>query len=185
MIKLFSLKQEKEKEEQASASGAKKVAPGLIRIQKDFSELKVENGISMTFPNGKEDLMLFEVTVAPDEGMYHGGKYVFKFTIPNSYPHEAPKVLCETRVFHPNIDMEGHVCLNILREDWKPVLTIQSIIMGLQYIMLEPNVDDPLNKEAAKAMADNRDRFAQQVKETLKGRSMMVGSQRYDFPKFL
>ena len=52
--------------------------------------------------------------------------------MPKTYPHDPPKVQCETTVFHPNIDMEGHVCLNILREDWKPVLTIQSVIMGLQ-----------------------------------------------------
>uniref|UniRef100_A0A8C2T3U5 UBC core domain-containing protein n=1 Tax=Coturnix japonica TaxID=93934 RepID=A0A8C2T3U5_COTJA len=37
-------------------------------------------------------------------------------------------------VYHPNIDLEGNVCLNILREDWKPVLTINSIIYGLQYL---------------------------------------------------
>ncbi|KAJ7966714.1 Ubiquitin-conjugating enzyme family protein [Quillaja saponaria] len=36
--------------------------------------------------------------------------------------HEAPKVKCKTKVYHPNIDLEGNVCLGILREDWKPVL---------------------------------------------------------------
>lgn len=41
---------------------------------------------------------------------------------------------CETLVYHPNIDLEGNVCLNILREDWKPVLTINSIVYGLQYL---------------------------------------------------
>lgn len=39
-------------------------------------------------------------------------------------------------MYHPNIDLEGNVCLNILREDWKPVLTINSIIYGLQYLFL-------------------------------------------------
>lgn len=53
-----------------------------------------------------------------------------------NYPHEAPKVRCETKVYHPNIDLEGAVCLNILREDWKPVLTINSIVYGLQYLFL-------------------------------------------------
>ena len=53
-----------------------------------------------------------------------------------SYPHEAPKVKCETMVYHPNIDLEGNVCLNILREDWKPVLTINAVVYGLQYLFL-------------------------------------------------
>ncbi len=57
--------------------------------------------------------------------------------------------LFQIQVYHPNIDLEGNVCLNILREDWKPVLTINAIVYGLQYLFLEPNPDDPLNKEAA------------------------------------
>jgi ubiquitin-conjugating enzyme E2 M len=36
--------------------------------------------------------------------------------------------------------------LNILREDWKPVLSLQAVLVGLQYLFLEPNADDPLNK---------------------------------------
>ena len=80
--------------------------------------------------------------------------------------------------------MEGHVCLNILREDWKPVLTIQSVIMGLQFLMLEPNADDPLNKDAAQMLADNRTKFHQIVRDTFRGRTMQVGGKRYDFPKF-
>ena len=38
------------------------------------------------------------------------------------------------------------MCLNILREDWKPVLNLNSVIVGLQYLFLEPNAEDPLNK---------------------------------------
>jgi hypothetical protein len=40
------------------------------------------------------------------------------------------------QVFHPNIDLDGNVCLNILREDWKPVLSINSVIYGLQFLFL-------------------------------------------------
>ena len=54
---------------------------------------------------------------------------------------------------------DGNVCLNILREDWKPVLTINSIVYGLQYLFLEPNPDDPLNKEAATELQANREEF--------------------------
>lgn len=59
-----------------------------------------------------------------------------------THPGEKP----ETQVYHPNLDLEGNVCLNILREDWKPVLNINSITVGLLYLFLEPNADDPLNK---------------------------------------
>lgn len=50
------------------------------------------------------------------------------------------------QIYHPNVDLEGNVCLNILREDWKPVLNLNSVMVGLQYLFLEPNADDPLNK---------------------------------------
>lgn len=63
------------------------------------------------------------------------------------------------QVYHPNIDLEGNVCLNILREDWKPVLTINAIVYGIQFLFLEPNPDDPLNKEAAEMLQTNRRMF--------------------------
>lgn len=67
------------------------------------------------------------------------GRFMFNFKVGPNYPHEPPKVKCETLVYHPNIDLEGNVCLNILREDWKPVLTINSIVYGLQYLFLVCN----------------------------------------------
>lgn len=78
--------------------------------------------------------------------MYKGGSFKFTFAINNNYPHEPPKVKCVPKVYHPNLDLEGNVCLNILREDWKPVLNLNAVMVGLQYLFLEPNADDPLNK---------------------------------------
>jgi ubiquitin-conjugating enzyme E2 M len=69
--------------------------------------------------------------------------------VPDNYPHQAPKVTCSPTIYHPNINYEGAVCLNILREDWKPVLDINTVIYGLIYLFYEPNPDDPLNREAA------------------------------------
>ena len=103
------------------------------------------------------------------------------------------QVKCETKVYHPNIDLDGNVCLNILREDWKPVLTINSIVYGLQYLFLvsilsgrvdknqddscfflfqEPNPEDPLNKEAALELQNNRRLFEQNVGKSMRGGSI-------------
>jgi ubiquitin-protein ligase len=102
----------------------------------DISELNLAKTTSISFPNGKDNLLNFEITIRPDEGYYQGGTFVFSFQISQVYPHEAPKVKCKTKVYHPNIDLEGNVCLNILREDWNPVLSVNSILYGLQYLFL-------------------------------------------------
>merc|ERR1712087_55551 len=82
--------------EKALPSG-KKIAPGLIRMQKDIGELKLEKNVTIEFPNGTDDLMNFKIKIAPTEGIYRGGNFIFNFQVPSSYPHDAPKVLCETQ----------------------------------------------------------------------------------------
>jgi len=72
-------------------------------------------------------------------------------------------------VYHPNIDWDGKVCLNILRQDWMPVLSLGSVIFGLMTLFLEPNPDDPLNKEAAQLMIDRPKDFERNVKDALRG----------------
>jgi ubiquitin-conjugating enzyme E2 M len=62
--------------------------------------------------------------------------------------------------------------LNILRQDWKPVLNLHSVLVGLLYLFLEPNGDDPLNKEAAECMRSDRGRFKDVVKKTMQGGSV-------------
>ncbi|XP_009884268.1 PREDICTED: NEDD8-conjugating enzyme Ubc12 [Charadrius vociferus] len=105
----------------------------------DINELNLPKTCEIDFSD-QDDLLHFRLLICPDEGFYKGGKFVFSFKVGQGYPHDPPKVKCETMVYHPNIDLEGNVCLNILREDWKPVLTINSIIYGLQYLFLGPLV---------------------------------------------
>ena len=107
--------------------------------------MELPNTMRTDFPD-PADVLNFNLTIEPDEGMYKAGSFKFTFAVNNNYPHEPPKVKCVQKIYHPNVDLEGNVCLNILREDWKPVLNLNSIMVGLQYLFLEPNADDPLNK---------------------------------------
>lgn len=111
-----------------------KQSPGQLRLHSDISELNLPKNANISFPNGKDDLMNFEIVLRPDEGYYKGGSFLFTFKVSSLYPHDAPKVKCKTKIYHPNIDLEGNVCLNILREDWNPILNINTIIYGLYHL---------------------------------------------------
>ncbi|GFR19035.1 NEDD8-conjugating enzyme Ubc12 [Trichonephila clavata] len=97
----------------------------------------------------------------------------------NNYPYEPPKVKCETEIYHPNIDLEGNICLNILREDWKPVLCIDSVVYGLQYLLLEPNPHDPLNKSAAEVLKSDKASFAKNVKSVMTKKISVTSVSKY------
>lgn len=118
----------------------------------DLSELDLPKGASIRFPLGDDKIMNFELILKPDEGMYEGGAFLFSFNVPIAYPHEPPKVKCLTKVFHPNIDLDGNICLNILREDWKPVLTISSLVFGLNFLFIVSRIQSCLFSECLNCM---------------------------------
>ncbi|KAL4062984.1 ubiquitin-conjugating enzyme/RWD-like protein [Scleroderma yunnanense] len=159
------------KNEDAAAKKKPKTSAAQIRVQKDLTELDLPSTMKTNFADAA-DLLNFTLTITPDEGMYHGGAFNFSFNINSNYPHEPPKVKCLQTIYHPNVDLEGNVCLNILREDWKPVLNLNSVMVGLQYLFLEPNADDPLNKEAAEDLRRNREQFLYNVKASMRGSSI-------------
>lgn len=143
----------------------------------DLSELSLGSTMSTEFPD-PDNILHFILTIEPDEGMYRSGRFTFDFTINQSFPHEPPKVLCQEKIYHPNIDVEGKICLNILREDWKPVLNLNAVIVGLQFLFLEPNASDPLNKEAAEDLRSNREAFKRNVRTAMAGG--VVKGKSYD-----
>jgi ubiquitin-conjugating enzyme E2 M len=120
------------------------------------TELDLPAHAEIHFPE-EANIMKFEVFVdlTREECLWKGAKYKFTVIVPPNYPHEPPKCHCETTIYHPNIDLSGNVCLNILRADWKPVLGINTVILGLIFLFIEPNPNDPLNKEAAELMRNN------------------------------
>ena len=60
------------------------------------------------------------------------------------------------------------MCLNILREDWKPVLDINAVTYGLMFLFYEPNPDDPLNHEAAELFRKDTKNFERLAQQTLR-----------------
>ena len=141
-----------------------------MRLQKEIAELDVPPHAKAIFPEDGT-IMEFKVSVdlTKEESIWRGGKYVFTIEVLPNYPHDAPKCKCETQIYHPNIDTDGNVCLNILRDDWKPVLGINAVILGLIFLFIEPNPNDPLNHDAAAVMRESMSNFTAKVKRTLRG----------------
>ncbi|UDD57241.1 NEDD8-conjugating protein ubc12 [Aspergillus flavus] len=134
MLKIWSMKQQQQQAENAEGAAGKKkkkVTAAQLRVQRDLQELTLGSTMKMSFPN-PDDILNFTLTIEPDEGMYKGGAFHFSFNVNQNFPHDPPKVKCTQKIYHPNIDLEGNVCLNILREDWKPVLNLNAVIVGMQ-----------------------------------------------------
>ncbi|ONH73887.1 hypothetical protein BOH78_2846 [Pichia kudriavzevii] len=139
----------------------------FMRAKKDIQEY--EDIPSVEIQYDRDDPMHIKLQVIPDKGYYANGKFNFECTIPNDYPNSAPEFRCLQKIYHPNIDLEGHVCLNILRNDWKPTLTLQLVFAGILHLFLEPNPNDPLNKDAANDLAKFPESFGRHVKQAMMG----------------
>jgi ubiquitin-conjugating enzyme E2 M len=129
------------------------------RMQKDLAQLSAPSGVTVRVPDPTK-LTEFYVSVKPDEGFYAGGTYVFRILVPDGYPHDGPRLLCTTPVIHPNIQGES-VCL--LRGRWNPVMTTQTVLVGLKDLFANPNTDDPLDKDAADRMVNDPEGFRSMV----------------------
>ncbi|XP_071448075.1 ubiquitin-conjugating enzyme E2 C [Hetaerina americana] len=136
------------------------------RLQKELMVLMMSTEKSVSaFPEG-ENLFKWIGTIHGPEGTVYGG-LVFKLSLdfPNSYPYSAPVVKFVTPCFHPNVDIYGNICLDILKEKWSALYDVRTILLSIQSLLGEPNNDSPLNSTAAK-MWSNQTLFKDHLYET-------------------
>lgn len=70
--------------------------------------------------------------------------------LPDDYPMCPPRIRFLTRIYHPNIDRLGRICLDVLKNNWSPALQIRTILLSIQALLGAPNPEDPLNEAVAK-----------------------------------
>lgn len=123
------------------------------RMQKEIMQLREEKqteGIRVFVP---ENIMSEWVAYirGPSDSQYEGCIYRVTIKIVPEYPFKPPQVLFRTGCWHPNIGVNGHVCLDILTmERWAPSLTLFKILQSLQSLLTDADPTSPLNAEAAR-----------------------------------
>ncbi len=91
----------------------------------------------------------------PVDSPYEGGDFEAEMYLPDDYPMSPPQVLFITKIYHPNIDNLGRVCLNILKNQWTPALQIRSVMISLQALLSSTDENDFLNIEVAELWKKN------------------------------
>ncbi|KZM18757.1 E2 ubiquitin-conjugating enzyme [Ascochyta rabiei] len=127
------------------------------RIIKETERLMNEpvQGISAT-PHD-DNLRYFDVTIdGPSQSPYEGGVFKLELFLPDDYPMTPPKVRFLTKIYHPNIDRLGRICLDVLKSNWSPALQIRTILLSIQALLGAPNPDDPLANDVAQAWKENQ-----------------------------
>jgi len=137
----------------------------MKRIMDEYQDLN-HNDYGMSAKMNEEDLTKWVVYFfGPSETLYEGG--VFKLTIDftSKYPYEPPHCKFITKVFHPNINTSGAICLDILKTNWIPSLSVAKLIMSIISLLTDPNPQSPLNGEAAQLYMNKRDEYNNRTKE--------------------
>jgi ubiquitin-protein ligase len=112
----------------------------------------------------EQDLFHWNGTlIGPDDTPYKGGYFKIEITIPDTYPNKPPFIRFLTKIYHPNIDIDGLICLNILRSpptgDWKPSINLPKTVLSIHSLLSDPNPTDSLNADAGKTYLSDKEAF--------------------------
>ncbi|CAG8512671.1 7045_t:CDS:2 [Ambispora gerdemannii] len=150
----------------------------LKRINKELRDLGHDPPSSCSAGPIGDDLFHWQATImGPADSPYSGGVFFLAIHFPTDYPFKPPKVNFTTRIYHPNINSNGSICLDILRDQWSPALTISKVLLSICSMLTDPNpehpytriqisyLDDPLVPEIAHVYKTDRSRYEATARE--------------------
>jgi len=137
------------------------------RLQTELMSLmmKGDKGLS-AFPDGDNIFKWIGTIAGPEETVFSGLAFKLSLEFPSSYPYKAPNVKFTTACFHPNVDVSGNICLDILKDKWSALLDVRTILISIQSLLSEPNIESPLNIRAAQ-MWKNQEAYRRHLNEVV------------------
>lgn len=139
------------------------------RLQKELRILDSNKATNISGGPVGDDLHHWSATIlGPKDTPYEGGVFFLNIRFPEGYPFKPPKVNFTTKVYHPNVNRNGAICLDILSSQWSPALNIVSVLLSISSLLSDPNPADPLDPEIAHVYTKNRAKFNQTATEWTK-----------------
>ncbi|KAF9452256.1 ubiquitin-conjugating enzyme [Macrolepiota fuliginosa MF-IS2] len=141
----------------------------LRRIQKEIADIKTRPIEGITVDPREDNLFEWKCTIkgAPDSP-YKGGTFHFTLALPSNFPFKAPTVTFTTKIYHPGINEEGSICVPVLRDDWKPTVTLASVLEIIKEKVNNPSADDPFEPEIAGILKNDKPKFMATAKDWIK-----------------
>ncbi|XP_069068148.1 ubiquitin-conjugating enzyme E2 E1 isoform X2 [Pleurodeles waltl] len=157
----------KKKESKGSMSkNSKLLSTSAKRIQKELADITLDPPPNCSAgPKGDNIYEWRSTILGPPGSVYEGGVFFLDITFTPEYPFKPPKVTFRTRIYHCNINSQGVICLDILKDNWSPALTISKVLLSICSLLTDCNPADPLVGSIATQYTTNRaehDRMARQ-----------------------
>jgi ubiquitin-conjugating enzyme E2 D/E len=94
---------------------------------------------------------------------YTDGMWLLTIDFPPDYPFKAPKIKFITPIYHCNVSSDGKVCIDILRENWNPAITVPKALASITSLLLNPNAQDPIDSFKGQLYKDDREAYVSQA----------------------
>ena len=135
-------------------------------LAQELMKYEDDETLPFTIDAEGDDITQLRVTLTPPEGTpYEGGIFFLSLSVPSQYPSSPPNIKFETKIYHPNINEEGKICLEQLKSDWKPNYTLKHAIEFIYYLLEHPNWDNPLVSAIGTQHANSEADFIKTAKE--------------------
>jgi ubiquitin-conjugating enzyme E2 D/E len=130
------------------------------RISKELKNLIADPPSNCSAGPVGDDIFHWQATLmGPEDSPYEGGVFFLDINFPADYPYKAPRVTFSTKIYHPNINSSGGICLDILKDQWSPALTISKVLLSICSLLTDPNPDDPLVPSIADLYKRNKEEY--------------------------
>lgn len=137
----------------------------LQRLQYELKNREELKSYGITLETNEDNIYKWIIIMkGPENSPYENGTFRLSIEFPANYPFSPPLINFITRIYHCNINNSGGICLDILKDQWSPALTVNKVLLSIISLLNDPNPDDPLVPEIAEVYLKDREKYTENAK---------------------